>query len=118
MRKLIVLALVVGCLGVLASVAMAAHEVGEGGRRLLRPLLSGVPKVTVNKGTKVKWRFGTGTPHTVTVKSGPAKFNSGVHELRQLLQEAHEARHLRHLLHDPRLQRSEDEARREVGCRR
>ena len=40
---------------------------------------SGVPKITVSKGTKVKWRFGTGTPHTVTVKSGPAKFNSGVH---------------------------------------
>jgi plastocyanin len=77
MRKLIVLALVVGCLGVLASVAMAATKsVKVGDNYYVRS--SGVPKVTVKKGTKVKWRFGTGTPHTVTVKSGPAKFNSGV----------------------------------------
>ena len=77
MRKLVVLALVVGCLGVLASVAMAATKsVKVGDDYYVRP--SGVPKITVSKGTKVKWRFGTGTPHTVTVKSGPAKFNSGV----------------------------------------
>ena len=77
MRKLIILALVAGCLGVLASVAMAAtRSVKVGDNYYVRP--SGVPKITVSKGTKVKWRFGTGTPHTVTVKSGPAKFNSGV----------------------------------------
>ena len=77
MRKLIILALAVGCLGVLASVAMAATKsVKVGDNYYVRP--SGVPKITVKKGTKVKWRFGTGTPHTVTVKSGPAKFNSGV----------------------------------------
>ena len=77
MRKLIILALAVGCLGVLASVAMAATKsVKVGDNYYVRS--SGVPKVTVSKGTKVKWRFGTGTPHTVTVKSGPAKFNSGV----------------------------------------
>jgi plastocyanin len=78
MRKLIVLALVAGCLGVLASVAMAATKsVKVGDDYYVRP--QGVPKITVNKGTKVKWRFGTGTPHTVTVKSGPVKFSSGVH---------------------------------------
>ena len=77
MRKLIILALAMGSLGVLASVAMAATKsVKVGDDYYVR--LSGVPKVTVKKGTKVKWRFGTGTPHTVTVKSGPAKFNSGV----------------------------------------
>ena len=77
MRKLIILALAVGCLGVVASVAMAAtRSVKVGDNYYVRP--SGVPKITVSKGTKVKWRFGTGTPHTVTVKSGPAKFNSGV----------------------------------------
>jgi len=77
MRKLIVMALAVGCLGVLASVAVAATKsVKVGDNYYVRP--SGVPKVTVTKGTKVKWRFGTGTPHTVTVKSGPAKFNSGL----------------------------------------
>jgi plastocyanin len=78
MRKLIVLALVAGCLGVLASVAMAATKsVKVGDDYYVRP--QGVPKVTVSKGTKVKWRFRTGTPHTVTVKSGPTHFNSGVH---------------------------------------
>ena len=77
MRKLIVLALVAGCLGVLASVAMAATKsVKVGDNYYVRP--QGVPKITVSKGTKVKWRFGTGTPHTVTVKSGPVKFHSGV----------------------------------------
>jgi plastocyanin len=74
MRKLIVMALVVGCLGVLASVAMAARSVKVGDNYYVRP--HGVPKITVSKGTKVKWRFGTGTPHNVTVKSGPAKFRS------------------------------------------
>ena len=39
---------------------------------------SGVPKVTVSKGTTVRWRFAGDTPHTVTVSKGPAKFNSGV----------------------------------------
>ena len=76
MRKLIVMALVVGCLGVLASVAMAGTKsVKVGDNYYVRP--SGVPKITVSKGTKVKWRFTTGTPHTVTVKSGPARFDSG-----------------------------------------
>src|SRR5215208_4998538 len=77
MRKLIILALAIGCLGVLASVAMASsRSVKVGDNFYVRA--SGLPKVTVSKGTKVKWRFGTGTPHTVTVKSGPRKFNSGV----------------------------------------
>jgi plastocyanin len=77
MKKLIVMALVVGCLGVVASVAMAATKsVKVGDNYYVRP--SGVPKITVSKGTRVKWRFGGGSPHTVTVKSGPARFNSGV----------------------------------------
>ena len=75
MRKLIVMALVVGCLGVIASVAMAATKsVKVGDNYYVRP--SGVPKITVSKGTKVKWRFVTGTLHTVTVKSGPVKFSA------------------------------------------
>ena len=69
MRKLIVLALVAGCLGVLASVAMAGTKsIKVGDDYYVRP--SGVPKITVDKGTKLKWRFGAGTPHTVTVKRG------------------------------------------------
>ena len=78
MRKLIVLALVAGCLGVLASVALAAPKsVKVGDNYYVRP--HGVPKITVSKGTKVKWRFRGDSVHTVTVKSGPVKFNSGVH---------------------------------------
>ena len=77
MRKLIVLALVLGCAGALASVALGAtRSIKVGDNYYVRP--SGVPKVTVSKGTTVKWRFGTGTPHSVTVSRGPVKFNSGV----------------------------------------
>src|SRR5215212_3811807 len=77
MRKLIVMALVVGCLGMVASVAMAATKrVKVGDDYYVRP--SGVPKVTVSKGTTVKWRFVGDSPHSVTVSKGPVKFNSGV----------------------------------------
>ena len=77
MRKLIALALVLGCFGVLASVALASTKsVKVGDNYYVRS--RGVPTVTVSKGTTVKWHFGTGTPHTVTVSRGPAKFNSGV----------------------------------------
>ena len=76
MRKLIVIALVVGCLGVLASAAMAARSIKVGDDYYVRP--SGVPTVTVSKGTTVKWNFRGSNPHSVTVSKGPAKFNSGV----------------------------------------
>ena len=76
MRKLIVLALVVGCMGTLASVAMAARSVKVGDDYYVRP--SGVPTVTVKKGTTVKWNFRGSNPHSVTVSKGPRKFNSGV----------------------------------------
>ena len=77
MRKLIVIALVMGCLGVLASVAMAATKsVKVGDDYYVRP--SGVPKITVSKGTTVKWNFRGSNPHSVTVSKGPKKFDSGV----------------------------------------
>jgi len=76
MRKLIVIALVVGSLGVLASVAMAARSVKVGDDYYVRP--SGVPTVTVSKGTTVTWNFRGSNPHSVTVSKGPRKFNSGV----------------------------------------
>ena len=77
MRKLIVMALVVGCLGVLASVAMAAtRSIKVGDDYYVRS--RGVPTVTVSKGTTVKWNFRGSNPHTVTVSKGPSKFNSGV----------------------------------------
>jgi plastocyanin len=61
----------------LAATAMAAtRSIKIGDDYYVRP--SGVPTVTVSKGTTVKWRFGTGTPHSVTVSRGPKKFDSGV----------------------------------------
>jgi plastocyanin len=77
LRKLIVIAIAACALSALAATAMAATKsVKVGDNYYVRP--SGVPKVTVSKGTTVKWRFRTGTPHTVTVLKGPAKFNSGM----------------------------------------
>ena len=77
MRKLIVIALAVGCLGALASVAMAAtRSVKVGDDYYVRA--SGVPTVTVKKGTTVKWNFAGDNPHSVTVSKGPRKFDSGV----------------------------------------
>jgi plastocyanin len=77
MRKLIVVALAAAGLAVLAVTAMAAtRSVKVGDNYYVRA--SGVPKVTVSKGTTVKWRFVGSAPHTVTVSRGPVKFNSGV----------------------------------------
>jgi plastocyanin len=77
MRKLIVVAVLACALAVLAATAMAStRSIKVGDNYYVRP--SGVPTVTVSKGTTVKWRFGTGTPHSVTVSRGPVKFNSGV----------------------------------------
>ena len=76
MRKLIVTALVLGCLGTLASVAMAARSVKVGDDYYVRA--KGVPTVTVTKGTTVNWRFRGSNPHSVTVSKGPVKFDSGV----------------------------------------
>jgi plastocyanin len=77
MRKLIVIALVMGCFGTLASVAMAARSIKVGDDYYVRS--SGVPVVTVSKGTTVKWNFRGSNPHSVTVSKGPSKFDSGVH---------------------------------------
>ena len=70
MRKLIVIAISVCTLVVLAATAMAATKsVKVGDDYYVRP--SGVPKVTVSKGTTVRWRFAGDNPHTVTRLSGP-----------------------------------------------
>jgi plastocyanin len=77
MRKLFLVVLAVAALAIAASTAFAATKsVKVGDNYYVRA--HGVPTVTVSKGTTVKWHFGTGTPHTVTVSRGPAKFNSGV----------------------------------------
>ncbi|MEA2134556.1 MAG: hypothetical protein QOC68_2465 [Solirubrobacteraceae bacterium] len=77
MRKLFLVVLAVAALAVAASTAFAATKsVKVGDNYYVRS--RGVPTVTVSKGTKVKWRFVTDTGHSVTVKRGPTKFNSGV----------------------------------------
>ena len=77
MRKLIVIALAACALAALTATAFAATKsVKVGDDYYVRP--SGVPKVTVTKGTTVKWRFAGDNPHSVTVSKGPAKFDSGV----------------------------------------
>ena len=77
MRKLIVIAIAACALAVLAAGAMAATKsIKVGDDYYVRA--SGVPKVTVTKGTTVRWRFAGDNPHTVTVSRGPVKFNSGM----------------------------------------
>ena len=77
MRKLILVVLALSALAALAGTALAATKsVKVGDNYYVRA--SGVPKVTVSKGTTVKWKFTGDSPHTVTVSKGPAKFNSGV----------------------------------------
>jgi plastocyanin len=77
MRKLFLVVLALAALAVAASTAFAATKsVKVGDNYYVRS--RGVPTVTVSKGTKVKWRFVTDTGHSVTVKRGPTKFNSGV----------------------------------------
>ena len=79
MRKLIVIAVAACALAVLAATAIAATKsVKVGDDYYVRP--SGVPKVTVTKGTTVRWRFVGDAPHSVTVSKGPVKFNSGVQD--------------------------------------
>jgi plastocyanin len=74
-RKLLVPTLVTGLLVVGVTPAVAATKnVRVGDNWFVRS--SGVPTVTVSKGTKVKWNFDGKNPHNVTVKSGPAKFRS------------------------------------------
>jgi plastocyanin len=76
LRKLLVLALVGAMLAVVASQAFAAsRSVKVGDNYFVRS--SGVPTVTVKKGSTVTWRFAGNNLHTVVVRSGPVKFRSG-----------------------------------------
>ena len=72
MRKPIVIAIAVCGLAVLAATAMAATKsVTVGDNYYVRK--SGVPKVTVSKGTTVRFNFSVAdSPHTVTRLSGPS----------------------------------------------
>jgi plastocyanin len=75
LRKLLVMALVGAVLAILATQAFAAsRSVKVGDDYFVRP--SGVPTVTVKKGTTVTWRFAGRNLHTVAVSSGPVRFHS------------------------------------------
>jgi plastocyanin len=76
-RKLLVL-IVLAAVAVLAAVsatsAPSATRVNVGDNYFVRP--SGVPTVTVSKGTKVRWVWVGRNPHNVKVRSGPVRFSS------------------------------------------
>jgi plastocyanin len=77
LRKLLaplVLVLAAGALAVFASSAPSATRVKIGDNYFVRP--SGVPTVTVSKGTRVRWVWTGDHLHNVKVVSGPVKFGS------------------------------------------
>jgi plastocyanin len=76
-RKLlvpIVLVLSGALLAVFATSAPSATRVKVGDNYFVRA--SGVPTVTVSKGTKVKWYWTGSSLHNVKAVSGPARFGS------------------------------------------
>jgi plastocyanin len=76
-RKLLFLAVVVaaaGLMAVLSAAAPSATRVNIGDNYFVRP--SGVPTVTVSKGTRVRWVWTGERPHNVKVVSGPVRFGS------------------------------------------
>jgi Copper binding proteins, plastocyanin/azurin family len=78
-RKLLLLAVLVlagGLMAVFSSSAPSATRVNVGDNFFKRP--SGVPTVTVSKGTRVRWVWVGSNPHNVKVSKGPAKFSSPV----------------------------------------
>ena len=77
MRKLLlptVLVLAGGLLAVFATSAPSATRVKVGDNYFVRA--SGVPTVTVSKGTRVRWYWAGDSVHNVKVTAGPARFGS------------------------------------------
>jgi plastocyanin len=75
LRKLIVPAVIAGLLVAAVAPALAAtRKVTVGDNYFVRS--SGVPTVTVGKGTKVTWVWKGKSSHNVKVTRGPAKFGS------------------------------------------
>jgi plastocyanin len=75
LRTLIASLVVAGLLGPAVTPAVAATKnVTVGDNFFVRA--SGVPTVTVNKGTKVRWVWKGDSRHNVKVAKGPAKFGS------------------------------------------
>jgi plastocyanin len=76
MRKLIVLATVAVATAVIAVPAFAATTTVKIGDIWFISKAKNHGKITVKKGTTVKWTWTGKFPHNVTVQSGPAKFHS------------------------------------------
>ena len=77
MRRLYVpaLASLIAVAAVAASALAATRTIAVGDNYFVRP--SGVPGVSVKRGTVVRWRFGGSRRHNVKVASGPVRFGSG-----------------------------------------
>ena len=74
-RKLMLVpAIATAALAVGVPAANSAREVKVGDNYFVRA--SGVPTVTVSKGTTVKWVWKGKSPHNVKVTKGPVKFGS------------------------------------------
>ena len=77
MRKLLVLVVLVlagGLMAVFSASAPSATRVKIGDNYFVRP--SGVPTVTVSKGTRVRWVWTGRSLHNVKAVAGPARFGS------------------------------------------
>ena len=75
MRKLLLVpAIAAAAFTTVVPTALSARQVKVGDNYFVRP--SGVPKVTVYKGTKVKWVWTGKSVHNVKVAKGPVKFGS------------------------------------------
>lgn len=61
---------------VVATALGATRTIAVGDNYFVRS--SGVPGVSVERGTVVRWRFVGRRPHNVKVASGPVRFRSGV----------------------------------------
>jgi plastocyanin len=75
-RKLLIVAVLVlasGLMAVFSPSASSARRVNVGDNYFVRP--SGVPTVTVSKGTRVRWVWVGDNPHNVSAR-GPVKFGS------------------------------------------
>src|SRR5436853_1320524 len=74
MRKAILLVTAVAVAAVAVPALAATTTVKVGDNYFVRN--SGVPTVTVKRGTTVKWVWRGVAPHNVTVTKGPRKFQS------------------------------------------
>ena len=109
----LVLALVAGALVAAVTPALAATRIKVGDNYFVRS--SGVPTVTVSKGTKVKWVWRGDSLAQRQGHEGPGEVRLADEALRDVLQEAHEGRHVHDRLHGPRRVRPEHEARRPLA---